>query len=51
MKCIMDTPTTKADIQARISLLAQEMDANDEENRFMQTEIDQLYQKLDAMKD
>lgn len=32
----------------RIKLLADEMDANDEENRAMQSEIDLLYTKIDV---
>lgn len=34
----------------RVKLLADEMDANDEENRDMQNEIDTLYAKIDAAK-
>jgi hypothetical protein len=40
---------TKSEIEARISLLADEMDANDEENRWMQREIDGLYAMLYKM--
>lgn len=35
---------------ARISFLADEMDANDEENRMMQSEINSLYAKIEAAK-
>lgn len=35
----------------RIKLLADEMDANDEENCGMQSEIDTLYAKIDAAKE
>ncbi|MDO8729523.1 MAG: hypothetical protein Q7K26_06640 [bacterium] len=41
---------TEQNMQDRIELLSSEMDANDEENRFMQTEIDALYTKIDAAK-
>jgi chaperonin cofactor prefoldin len=41
--------TTKEEMEARISLLSDEMDANDEENRAMQAEIDALYAKIDAL--
>jgi pyrroloquinoline quinone (PQQ) biosynthesis protein C len=40
---------TKEEIKERISLLSDEMDANDEENRMMQREVDQLYSMLDKM--
>jgi pyrroloquinoline quinone (PQQ) biosynthesis protein C len=40
---------TKEEIKERISLLSDEMDANDEENRMMQREIDKLYSMLDKM--
>lgn len=43
-------PMSEQDMKARIDLLADEMDANDEENRFMQIEIDALYAKIDAAK-
>ena len=43
-----NTETTREHMLARISLLSDEMDANDEENRAMQTEIDALYEKIDA---
>lgn len=33
---------------ARISLLSDEIDANEEENRFMLKEINELYAKIDA---
>ncbi|HDR9034270.1 TPA: hypothetical protein QDB07_001739 [Burkholderia vietnamiensis] len=41
---------TKEQVLARISVLSDEMDANEEENRTMQAEIDGLYARLDAMK-
>jgi hypothetical protein len=41
---------TEEEMRSRISMLAEEMDANDEENRFNQAEIDSLYAKIDAMK-
>lgn len=40
---------TRAEMEARIQVLSDEMDANDEENRAMQDEIDALYKKIDAM--
>jgi len=40
----------KAQMLTRISLLSDEMDANDEENKQMQSEIDTLYAKIDAAK-
>lgn len=42
---------TAQQMQDRIKLLAGEMDANDEENRAMQSEIDTLYAKIDAAND
>lgn len=45
-----NTEMTREEMLARISLLSDEMDANDEENRMMQAEIESLYAKLDAMK-
>ncbi|WP_343028235.1 hypothetical protein [Massilia sp. MP_M2] len=42
-------PMTKAEMQARIELLSDEMNHNDEENRDMQSEIDGLYKKIDAL--
>jgi hypothetical protein len=44
------TEMTREQMLARISALSDEMDANDEENRMMQAEIDSLYAKVDAMK-
>jgi len=41
---------TEAEMLARIKLLSNEMDANDEENREMQSEITSLYAKIDAPK-
>lgn len=42
---------TDQTIRDRISLLDEEMTANEEENRFMQKEIDELYDKLDVIKE
>ena len=39
---------TKEQMLARIRLLDDEITANEEENRFMQKEIDDLYEKLEA---
>jgi len=39
----------REDIKHRIAMLADEMDANDEENRMNQKEIDELYEMLDAL--
>jgi len=41
---------TKEEMQARVNLLSQEIDANEEENRMMQDEINDLYAKIDALK-
>lgn len=41
---------TKEQMQDRINLLSDEIDANEEENRTMQAEIDSLYARIDAMK-
>lgn len=38
----------KEEAKARIELLSDEMDANDEENRLMQDEINKLYKLIDA---
>ena len=40
---------TKEQMEARISVLSDEIDANDEENRMMQSEIDDLYKRIDAL--
>lgn len=40
---------TKEEIESRIDMLGDEMDANEEENRQMQQEIDDLYEMLDNM--
>lgn len=40
---------TKEQMEARISVLSEEIDANDEENRLMQSEIDDLYKRIDAL--
>ena len=42
-------PVTKAQLLERVRMLSDEMDANDEENRAMQAEIDGLYAQIDAM--
>lgn len=39
---------TKQEMKDRIELLASEIDANEEENRVMQEEINNLYAKIDA---
>lgn len=39
---------TKESITDRISMLSDEIDANEEENRSMQEEINKLYDKLDS---
>jgi hypothetical protein len=44
-----EVPTTKEQMLARVSVLSDEMDANDEENRMMQAEIDALYAKIDNL--
>ena len=41
---------TDEQMLTRINLLSSEMDANDEENREMQKEINSLYAKIDAKK-
>lgn len=40
---------TKEEMEERIRVLSDEMDASDEENRAMQAEIDALYAKIDAL--
>jgi hypothetical protein len=40
---------TKEEIESRINLLCDEMDANEEENRMMQDELDNLYSMLSKM--
>jgi hypothetical protein len=40
---------TKEEIESRIDLLCDEMDANEEENRMMQQEVDKLYKMLYKM--
>jgi hypothetical protein len=42
---------TKNEIEARIEVLADEMDANEEENRMMQREIDILYEQMSQMEE
>lgn len=42
------TPMTKQQMLDRARELSDEMDANDEENRMMQEELNELYKKLDA---
>lgn len=39
----------KEEMEERIRVLSDEIDANDEENRAMQAEIDALYAKIDAL--
>lgn len=39
---------TKQQLLDRISLLTGEIDANEEENRMMQEEVNQLYARVDA---
>ncbi|RQR11330.1 hypothetical protein DF026_17155 [Burkholderia stagnalis] len=41
---------TIAQLNERANLLASEMDANDEENRVYQSEIDKIYARIDALK-
>ncbi len=41
---------TKEQMEARISLLSDEIDANEEENRAMNDEIESLYKRIDALK-
>lgn len=43
-----DEPQSKADMEARVSLLAGEMDANDAENARMQEEINVLHARADV---
>lgn len=40
---------TKEQMEALISLLSDEMNANEEENRTMQAEINALHKKIDAL--
>lgn len=40
---------TKQEILKRISVLSDEIDANEEENRFMQAQIDVLYEEFEAL--
>ncbi len=42
-------PRTRKDVKERISLVSDEMDANEEENRCMQSEIDKLYEELETL--
>lgn len=42
---------TKEQMLSKISQLSGEIDANEEENRAMQEQIDQLYARIDAMPD
>jgi hypothetical protein len=42
-------PPTKEYLLERIKLLGQEMNNNEQENRLMGDEIEQLYKKIDAM--
>lgn len=41
--------TTKEEMEERIRVLPDEMDANDDENRAMQAEIHTLYAKIDSL--
>lgn len=41
---------TVEQLKERANLLASEMDANDEENRVYQSEIDKIYARIDALK-
>lgn len=41
---------TVEDAERRISLLSDEIDANEQENRDMQDEIDALYTHIDSLK-
>jgi len=50
MSAGQQTPLTKQQMLERINLLSSEIDENEEENRFMQTEIDVLYARIDALK-
>lgn len=38
---------TKEQIEARVRLLEDEIEANEQENRHMQNELDDLYEQLD----
>lgn len=40
---------TKEQMEARISLLSDEVVANEEENRAMNDEIEDLYKRIDAL--
>lgn len=42
-------PMTKEQMEARISVLSDEIDANEEENRAMNDEIERLYKQIDAL--
>ncbi|MCP1515580.1 hypothetical protein [Pseudomonas rhodesiae] len=42
---------TKDQMLSKISQLSDEIDANEDENRAMQEQIDQLYARIDAMPD
>lgn len=42
---------TEQETLDRIKVLSNEMDANDEENRVYQAEINSLYAKIDAIKE
>lgn len=45
----IDTMTPEQ-LTERANVLVSEMDANDEENRVMQAELDSIYAKIDALK-
>lgn len=42
-------PPTVESMRERINLLSDEIDANEEENRLMQDEIDGLYEEIDKL--
>jgi hypothetical protein len=42
-------PLTKQQMLDRVSVLSDEIDANEEENRVMQAEINDLYRRLDTL--
>jgi hypothetical protein len=41
---------TSEQLAERANVLVPEMDANDDENRVMQAELDSIYAKIDALK-
>lgn len=46
---IVAATETKEQMEARIRVLSDEIDANEEENRMMLWEIQDLYERIDAM--